>query len=289
MKPAPFEYIRATALDDVFAAFSRFGDEARIIAGGQSLMPILNIRLASPEALVDINDIEELKGISVEGDYVRIGALTRHRELLSSPEIARHAPLFRLAAPYIAHPAIRNRGTFGGSISHADPAAELGACVVASGGRINVAGPNGKRTLDADGFFLGTFETELAEDEILTDVEIPVIGPGERVGFDELARRSGDYATVGLAARGRTDSGVIEDIWPVFFSVSDRPVMARKAAATLKGRAISDACDDDVLAALGEDLSETGDDLHTSAEGKRHMAGVLLTRVLGTMSREGGS
>lgn len=289
MKPAPFEYVQAASLDDVFGAIAEYGDEARIVAGGQSLMPILNMRLASPRVLIDINGIAELSGITVADGVLRIGALTRHRELLHSPVVAEHAPLLRLAAPHIAHPAIRNRGTFGGSLCHADPAAELPACIVASGACLHIRGPNGSRAVDAADFFAGVFETALAADEVLTAVDIPLIKDGERVAFDELARRHGDYAIVGLAAKARTAEGTFSDVSLVFFSIADRPLAATNAAAALQGQPATSPASDPVKAALLSDLAEAAGDLHTTADAKRQMAAVLLDRVLADLAGGDGA
>lgn len=276
MKPSAFVYTRAESLDDVFAAFAEHGDDARLLAGGQSLMPILNMRLAEPDILVDINDIDELNGVAVVDGHLRVGALTRHRELASNADIAAHAPLLRLAAPHIAHPAIRNRGTFGGSLCHADPAAELPACVIALSAKMNIAGPGGTRTVAATDFIEGIFDTCLADDEILTSVDIPLPGDDQVFGFDELARRHGDYAIAGLAASATRRGTELDDLRLVYFSVADRAVLASQtmAAVTAGG---------DTASALAADLADAMDDLHSSAATKRHLAGVLLDRVLDRM------
>ncbi|MEK9724962.1 MAG: xanthine dehydrogenase family protein subunit M [Rhodospirillaceae bacterium] len=285
MKPAPFEFVRAASLDETFGAIARFGDDARILAGGQSLMPILNMRLAQPSALIDINGIQELSGIAVVDGKLRIGALTRHAELLTSADVARHAPLLAQAAPHIAHPAIRNRGTIGGSLAHADPAAELPACVLAHDATLNIAGPNGTRAVAAADFFQGIFETALDHGEILTSVDIPPMAGGAVAAFDELARRHGDYAVTGLAAVGSARGGSFAGLRVVFFALADRPVLAANAAAALEGQSdLTDA----VRAALADDLADVADDLHTSAATKRHLAGVLLGRVLATIKTEAG-
>jgi aerobic carbon-monoxide dehydrogenase medium subunit len=161
VKPAAFAYVRAASLDQVFDLLARHGDEARLLAGGQSLVPTLNLRLSAPAVLIDINGLDELAGISVENGGLRIGALTRQRTVEESDEVARHSPLLKMAMPHIAHPAIRNRGTVGGSIAFADPAAELPACAVALGAKIELRGPEGSRTVAADRFFHGLYETDL--------------------------------------------------------------------------------------------------------------------------------
>ena len=280
MKPAPFEYVRAKSVDEIFAAFERHGDDALILAGGQSMMPMLNMRLASPKVLVDINQVSELEGISVSGGVLRIGALTRHQNLGSSVDVAQHAPLLKLAVPHIAHPAIRNRGTFGGSISHADPAAELPACAIASDATVNVTGRNGDRTIAAADFFRGIFDTALEPGEVLVSVDVPSIGAAERVAFSELARRRGDYAMTGLAAKATVDGQSLRGLRLVFFAVADRPLVACDTMAALEGVDYSPGMVDAVEDALATDLQEVIGDLHTPEETKRHLARVLVGRVL---------
>lgn len=280
MKAAPFEFVRAKSMDEVFAAFESHGDDALILAGGQSMMPMLNMRLASPKVLVDINHIAELEGMSVDGGALRIGALTRHSALGASADVARHAPLLKLAVPHIAHPAIRNRGTFGGSISHADPAAELPACAIASDAIINVTGRNGDRTIAAEDFFLGIFDTAIKPGEVLVSVDIPLIGATERVAFAELARRRGDYAMTGLAAKATVDGRTLSDLRLVFFAVADRPLVARATMAALEGVEYAPDTVDAVEQALATDLQDVIGDLHTPAGTKCHLLRVLLGRVL---------
>ena len=280
MKAAPFDFVRAMTLSDVFAAFERHGDDAQIVAGGQSLMPMMNMRLAAPLVLVDINHIAELSGISEADGSLRIGALTRHRDLGDNALVVQHVPLLTLASSHIAHPAIRTRGTFGGSLSHADPAAELPACAIASDAVINVTSSRGERAIKAVDFFLGTFNTALEAGEILVSVDIPVIGATERVAFAELARRQGDYALVGLAAKATIDGGIFRNLRLVFFSVADRPIMATETIAALEGKDYSPDTVTAAEAALESDLQEIDRDLHTSAATKSHLARVLLGRVL---------
>ncbi len=280
MKAASFDFVRATALSDVFAAFERYGDEARILAGGQSLMPILNMRLAAPQVLVDINQVAELSGISENHGTLRIGALTRHRDLGASALVAQHAPLLKLATPHIAHPAIRNRGTFGGSLSHADPAAELPACPIASDAVINVTSRRGNRAIKAADFFSGVFQTALEPGEVLASVDIPVVGATERVAFAELTRRRGDYALVGLAAKGTVDGRKFGNLRLVFFSVADRPIVAKETGAALEGKDYSLETVKAAEDALEADLHEVVADLHSSVATKCHLARVLVGRVL---------
>ena len=281
MKSAPFEYVRAKAIGDVFEACTQYAGEAQILAGGQSLMPILNMRLAAPKALIDINGIGELSGITNSNGIIRIGALTRIGELISSSEIENYLPLLKLAAPHIAHPAVRNRGTVGGSVCHADPAAEVPACILALDGKMNIAGADGDRVVEAKDFFQGIFETSVSSGEILTSIDVPAIKSEERVAFEEFVRRHGDYATIGLAAKGQTYSGSVTGLKLVFFSVSDRPVLATKTAECLDTQQIGSLSSNaDLDAALDEDLSDITMDVHTSIEAKKHLAKEILIRVL---------
>ena len=227
MKPRSFKYVRAQSLDDVFAVLDEHGDEARVLAGGQSLLPAMNTRLAAPEVLVDANGVEEMRGIAVDGPVLRIGAMTRHAELAGSAEVAKHAPLIAQAMPHIAHAAIRNRGTLGGSLCHADPAAELPACAVALGATLNVAGSGGRRSIAAADFFEGVFATSLAPNEVVTSIDIPVAGAKSRTYFGELARRKGDYAMAGLAAQTGISGEHFSDPHLVFFAVAEGPAEAR--------------------------------------------------------------
>ncbi|MGB9369919.1 MAG: FAD binding domain-containing protein, partial [Xanthobacteraceae bacterium] len=187
MKPAPFAYAKARTLDDAIRLLGEHKGEAKLLAGGQSLIATLNMRLSSPSLLVDINGVTGLDGISVKDSMVEIGALARHAALERSAEIAKHAPLIALAMPHIAHPAIRNRGTIGGSLAYADPAAELPACLVALDGEIGIIGTNGKRTVRAADFFTGLFETALGPHDVLSAVRFPAATAATRVGFAELA------------------------------------------------------------------------------------------------------
>ncbi len=271
MKPAPFAYTKARTLKEAVTLLAKHKDDARLLAGGQSLIATLNMRLSAPELLIDINGIKGLDVIARKGRFVEIGALARHAQVERSDIVSRHAPLIALAMPHIGHPAIRNRGTFGGSIAFADPAAELPACVLALGGEIDIAGPKGKRTVKADAFFRGLFETALRPQEMLTAVRVPAADRNTRVGFAELARRHGDYAIVGLAATARADGKSIADVRLAYFGVGNKPVRAKKAEAALAAGNI-----DAAVNAL--DL-EPNDDVQATAKVKKHLAGVLLRRV----------
>ena len=273
MKPAPFAYKRARSTAEAVAWLTE--SDARLLAGGQSLIATLNMRLSTPSLLIDINGIGGLDGIAQKDDVVEIGALTRHAQAGRSDVIAKHAPLIARAIPHIAHPAIRNRGTLGGSIAYADPAAELPACLLALDGEVEATGPKGKRSIKACDFFKGLFETALAPDEMLTAIRVPAATGQTRTGFAELARRHGDYAIVGLAASARADGKGLADVRLAYFGVGATPVRAGKAEAALaKG---------DVDAAVAALELEPPDDLQATAAAKKHLAGVLLRRVAGQL------
>ena len=271
MKPAPFAYTRAKTVKEAITLLARHKDDARLLAGGQSLIATLNMRLSAPDLLIDINGIKNLSGIAKKGKYVEVGALARHAQVEHSDVIAKHAPLIALAMPHIGHPAIRNRGTFGGSIAFADPAAELPACLLALGGEIEIAGPRGKRKVKADAFFKGLFETALRPQEMITAIRIPAADKATRIGFAELARRHGDYAIVGLAANARSSGKGLADVRLAYFGVGDTPVRAKEAEAAL-------AAGDIDAAVRALDL-DPNDDVQATAKTKKHLAGVLLRRV----------
>src|SRR5690242_227250 len=254
MKAPRFAYARPASVAEALAVLDKHKDEARVLAGGQSLVPMLNFRLAAPRVLVDINRIASLSGIKVAKSHVRIGALTRHAELERSADIAKHLPLIASAMPHVAHPAIRNRGTFGGSCALADPAAELPACALALGATFVVAGKRGERRIASEDFFKGLYATALKPGELLVAAEFPLPKPGYASAFGELARRHGDYAMVGIAAHGKGS-----DVRVVFFGVGDRPQLVE---------------------ANGLDALAARADLHASAATKLHLAKVLAGRVL---------
>jgi carbon-monoxide dehydrogenase medium subunit len=283
MKPAPFGYARAATLDDVFSLLAEHGDDAKIIAGGQSLMATLNMRLSEPEILIDINRIDGLAGIEDTGATIRIGAMTRHVDVEESDLVATHAPMIAAAMEHIAHPAIRNRGTFGGSIAFADPAAELPACAAALEATMHVAGKGGTRDIAATDFFKGLYETALGEGEILTAVSVPKIAAGWKSGFMELARRHGDYAIIGLCAHLQFDGAKFADTRLVFFNAGDRPVSAPQTAALLNGQRWSDELSEKLSASLKEEL-DPPDDLNADGPMRKHLAGVLVKRTLAPLA-----
>jgi carbon-monoxide dehydrogenase medium subunit len=271
LKPAPFAYAKARSVAHAIELL--VDDDARLLAGGQSLIATLNMRLSHPALLVDINGVGGLDRIASKNGHIEIGALVRHAQAERSSELARRAPLIALAMPHIGHPAIRNRGTIGGSVAFADPAAELPACVLALGGEMTIAGPQGSRIVRADDFFKGLFETALTARDVLTAIRIPAAGADTRVGFAEFARRHGDYAMVGLAACARADGQRLRDLRLAYFGVGSTPVRAHHAEQALTDRDI-----DAAVHALAQDLNPP-DDVQASGAVKIHLAGVLLRRV----------
>jgi len=278
MKAAAFDYIKPSTIEQVFALLQEHGDEARVMAGGQTLLATLNMRLSEPSILIDITGLDALRGITVQGQHLRIGALATHTEIESSPLVARHAPLLSQAAPHIAHRAIRNSGTWGGSIAHADPAAEWPACLLALGGTVVVRGPAGERRIAADDFFLGLYTTALRAGEVLVAGEIPLARPDHWCGFSELARRRGDYAIVGLAASARRTGTALQDVRIVMMGVGPTPMRARQTEALLQGRTPDAATIEQALACLRREIDPLPDLTHTP-QTKRHLAGVLLVRL----------
>ena len=283
MKPAPFAYVRGETLDQVFDLLDEHGDDARILAGGQSLMATLNMRLSAPEILIDINGIDGLSDITTEGDTLKIGALARHSQVLESSDVAAYAPLISKAMPHVAHQAIRNRGTFGGSVAFADPAAELPAVTRALGAQMVIQGRSGQRKVAADDFFQGLFETDMKENEVLVGVEIPRIKDGEKTAFMELARRHGDYAIVGIAVQGRVDGGNFDDMRLGFFGAGDQPILAKSASAALNGQPNNEDTIKKAQDALDADLDPMPD-LNGPAEMKMHLARVLTKRALAELA-----
>ena len=281
MKASAFAYARATSVANALELLAAHGDKAKVLSGGQSLMPAMNLRLISPELIVDIGDLSELRGIAVKADVLTIGALTRHVDILKSPEISAHAPLLADAIAHVAHPAIRNRGTLGGSLAHADPAAELPACMVALGATIIARGRHGERRFAAKDFFTGIYETALSSQELLVAVELPAVPHDSAHFFHEFARRHGDYAIVGLAAQAVVKGGRFTDLRLGFFAVGDRPLLA-EAAGKLINVPITPAVLSEASSALGEELDPQEDQQATPAM-RRHLAKVLLARGVSTL------
>ncbi|HTH96665.1 MAG TPA: xanthine dehydrogenase family protein subunit M [Stellaceae bacterium] len=281
MKARSFSYARPKTMAEAFAVYEAAG-EACYIAGGQSLVPTLALRLQAPEVLIDIAHISELLGIRLEDGWLRLGALTRHAETLTDPLIAKHAPLLTAAAPHVAHPAIRNKGTLGGSVALADPAAEFPAMMLALGAEIEIANAAGTRRVPADDYFIDLYQTALEPGELLTACWIPALRPGQRWAFDELARRRGDYAMVGCGLLADMAGDKVEAIRIAFLAVGATPLRAHAAEAALAGRTLDAAAILAAQAALDADLDPPADE-SMPASARRHLARVLLGRLLGTL------
>ena len=283
MKAPPFAYVRARSLAGVFDLLEQHGERAKLLAGGQSLIAALNMRLSAPDLLIDITRLAELGGIQLRDGVARIGALTTHAEIERSAEIRRHLPLLAQAAPHIAHAAIRNAGTFGGSIALADPAAEWPACCVALDAQFVLACRAGTRRVAARAFFKGLYATALNPQEVLTQIEIPVPGPEYRSAFVELALRRGDYAIAGLAAVARNTRGALSDLRLAFLGVGAAPALARGAMAAMEGKRASTDAIAAATQALVKDL-EPGADLYSSAATRMQLARVLTGRALAALA-----
>jgi carbon-monoxide dehydrogenase medium subunit len=279
MKSAAFDYVKPKALQEALSLLEQGGDDAQLIAGGQTLLATLNMRLSEPMVLIDITDIAELKGISVVGNSLRIGALVTHTEIEDSELVAKHAPLLKAAAPHIAHRAIRNLGTWGGSLAYGDPAAEWPACSLTLQATMIIHGPAGERRISAKDFFIDLYTTSLESDEILVATEIPLADENTVFYFHELARRHGDYAVAGLAAVAQKQGDVLTNCGFTFFSVGATPMMAIKAQDSVNGQRLSDEL---IAKAVTEARNEIDAiaDITNSAEAKQHLIGVLLERGL---------
>lgn len=282
MKPAPFVYFAPTSTDEALTLLAEHGYDAKLLAGGQSLIPTMNFRLAQPAVLIDLNNILDLAYIEPATDGgLRIGAMTRQRAVEKSDLIAQRAPLLHATMPYIAHVQIRNRGTIGGSLAHADPAAELPVIAVALDAQLNVRSKHGARWVSAQDFYVALFTTDLAPDELLAEIVLPPLHPRTGWSFQEVARRRGDYAIVGVAATVRLDDqDRCADARIVLLSVGEGPTQARQAIAMLLGERPTPA----LIAAAAEtcatkDIDPTAD-IHASVAFRRHLANVLIKRAL---------
>lgn len=282
MKAPPFVYRRPDTLDEALCLLADGGGEAQVLAGGQSLMPTLNMRLSSPGMLVDINRIDQLGCIEQQGDGIRIGALVRHREVLESGLITRRVPLLAMAIPHVAHLAVRNRGTTCGSLALADPSAEMPAVAVALDAQIELKAKSGRRRVPAREFFLGLYETARRDDEMITEVIFPGAAADEHFGFAELSRRHGDFAVVGIAAKAKLHDGALRSFSIVMFGSEPMPLLSTQAAE-LK---IASGDDSAALRELAHAITAEMDpiDNHQGRpETKRQQAAVLLQRVLQDM------
>ncbi|KAB2920520.1 MAG: xanthine dehydrogenase family protein subunit M [Hyphomicrobiaceae bacterium] len=284
MKPAAFDYLAADSLDAAAAALSRAGGDGKVLAGGQSLMPMLNFRLVRPSILIDINRIPGLAYIEATDNAVRVGALTRHHAIETSPVVKAHLPVLTAAMQHVAHLAIRNRGTIGGSLSHADPAAELPMMALLLDARIAIQSYGGRRTEQARDFFVGSLATSLGEDEIVTDVEFPRLAPGTGWAFEEVARRSGDFALAAVGVTISVRDGKADQVRIGMMGVGETPLRAPQAEALLSGRTVDGALLDEAVASV-RSVVEPNSDLHASGEYRRHLVGVLARRAIETAWR----
>jgi aerobic carbon-monoxide dehydrogenase medium subunit len=289
MKPAPFEFTAATTLEEVLHLLGQHGDEAKIIAGGQSLMPMLAMRLARPTQLVDINAVHSLTGIHDRGGALALGATTRERDAERSQLVAERTPVLTEALPHIGHVSIRNRGTIGGSIAHADASAELPTVAMVTDAQMVLSSRRGQRIVPAENFFVTHYTTALADDECLIEVRIPTTPAGAGWSFQEVARRHGDFALVGAAAMVTLrDGGPIDTARLCLFGVADRPLRARAVEGDLVGATPSA----DMFAGAASDAVKDlapGTDLHGSADYRRHLAGVTVRRALTVATRRAGA
>ena len=288
MKPAAFEYVVANSIEQAVAALAQAGGDAKILAGGQSLVPMLNFRLLRPAILVDINRIPGLAFIEDAGDAVKIGALTRHHQIETSPVIAKHFPVLSCAMTHVAHLAIRNRGTIGGSLSHADPAAELPMMALLLDAELHIVSAKGMRTRKARGFFRDALIVDLAEDELLTEIHVPKLPPQTGWGFDEVARRAGDFALAAVAATVSVSGGAMKEARIALTGVGQTPVRASEAEALLVGQKLEAKLVARVIEAVRAAIKpET--DLHASSDYRRQLAGVLAGRALAAALQRAGA
>lgn len=283
MKSPEFNYECPATLDDALALLASEECDCQPLAGGQSLMPMMNLRLAGPEVLMDLNKLSELVFIREEGTYISIGSMVRYVELLQSDMVKQHIPLFSLALPHIAHDAIRNRGTIGGSVALADPAAEMPALLKTLNATVVLISKSGKREVSADEFFLGVYDTALEHGELVHSVNVPVASKDQHFGFYELARRHGDYAMAGVAISASSIKPYT-DLRIVFFSVGDYALRASDAEAALHGEHYTDPVVDRAKLALAS--LEFNADMNASEATKAHLAGVVMQRALAAMEAE---
>lgn len=279
MKAPAFEYAKARSIEEVFDLLAQYGDDARILAGGQTLIATLNMRLSEPRLLIDITGLPGLSSIERRGDVLHIGALVTHSAIEASPLVAEHAPILAAAAPHIAHRAIRNAGTWGGSIAYGDPAAEWPVCLVALDGVVVVQGPQGQRRVAATDFFRDLYTTDLRAQELVVGAEVPVATPADWFGFDELARRHGDYAVAGVALHARFSGVDLEQVRIGLLGVGVTPVRAVRTEAVLRGKRLDAAAVEMAVASLKAEIDPLADLTH-SADTKRHLATVLVRRLL---------
>ncbi len=289
MKPAPFEYHVPDSIEQALALMHEHADDAKILAGGQSLVPAMNFRIMQPSMLIDLNRIAELSYIREDGNVIRVGAMARERHVEFDPSIAKRTPLLHEAAPNIAHPQIRNRGTIGGSIVNADPAAELPVLMLALSARLKAKNKSGERWIDAKDFFAGMFTVALEPDEILVEIELPFAEPRTGWSFMEVAPRSGDYAMMGIAALVTLDkSGKCKSAKLVYLNAGDGPVDAVAAAKMLEGEKLNDKLFESAAVHASEKEITPFGNIHASADFQRHLAKMLTQRALKQATQRAG-
>lgn len=279
MKAPDFDYVKVASVAEALELLQQYGDDARVLAGGQTLLATLNMRLSAPALLVDITGITGLNGIELRAGRLHIGALATHAAIAASALVAQHAPMLAAAAPHIAHTAIRNVGTWGGSIAFADPAAEWPCCLVALDGAVTVQGPDGQRRIAADDFFQDLYTSDLRPGELVVAADVPAATTSDWHGFDELSRRHGDYAAAGAAVAARFSGTVVESVRLAFLGVGNTPVRARRAEQALVGTRLEDDAIASAEMLVREELDPLAD-LTTSTDAKRQLAAVLVRRLL---------
>jgi CO/xanthine dehydrogenase FAD-binding subunit len=289
MKPAPFEYHAPDSTEEALFLLHNYGGDAKLLAGGQSLVPAMNFRVVQPSVLVDLNRLKELDYVRGDGQSVRVGAMTRERTLEFDPLISERFPLLAEAMPHVAHPQIRNRGTLGGSLAHADPAAELPVIMMALGARLKAQNTDAERWIDVENFFSGMFTIDLAPDEMLMEIELPPQPPRTGWSFMEVAPRAGDYALMGVAALVTLDeSNVCTQARLVYLNAGDGPVIAKETAQRLQGESLNDELIDSAAALVSEQEVNPFGNIHASAEYQRHLANVLTKKALKTAVKRAG-
>lgn len=278
MIPAPFDYLAPTSVEDALAALAEHGDDAKLIAGGQSLLPVLRMRLNAPEMIIDLGRIDSLRGVREDGDAIVIGAMTPHSVVGSDPLVAQHAALISKAVEHLADAQVRHRGTFGGALAHADPAGDLGAPVTALGGQFVIQGPGGTRTVEADDFFVDLFETAIGDDEILTQVRIPK-HTGWGAHYEKFVRVAHQWPIVAVAAAVRSEGGTVAEARVGLTNMGSTPIRARGVEEALVG---AQATEDGVRAAAERAVEGTNppSDLNGDADYRRHLATVLTRRAV---------
>ncbi len=290
MKPPPFDYADPRTVDEVVSLLREHEGDAKILAGGQSLVPLLNMRLARPGIIVDIGKLAGLDYIRDDGDALAIGAVTSQRSIERSPLVHEQQPLLQAATCYIAHPQIRNRGTFGGSIAHADPAAEYPALAIALDMQMKAAGPNGERVIGAADFFVTYLTTALEPSEMLTEIRVPKLPDNSGWSIQEVSRRHGDFALAGaIVTLTLADGGSCSDARIALFGVGSTPLRAREAEQLLTGQDLNDDLIERAGQQAGAEIDEPLSDIHATSEYRRHLVGVLTQRGLSeAFARAGG-